>query len=131
MEKADAKLKDTLDHVRTAAQELHQSISDAAAKHGGAMKADLEAISQKAKAVAESAKGSIHGQNEAAKKHITEAVASLEATNKHAAEALKDSGHAFETSVQKAVVAARAAVQHLSEAVAAKRSAEAAKNPKK
>ena len=51
----DPKVKDALDHVRTAAQELHGAMSDAAAKRAGATKADLEAFAQKAKAVTESA----------------------------------------------------------------------------
>jgi len=131
MEKVEPKVKDALDHVRTAAQELHAAISDAAAKRGGAVKADIEAVSQKAKAVAESAKATIGQQNEAAKKHLTEAVAALEATQKHAAEALKSSGHAFETAIQQIVADTRTSVQKISEAVAEKRSAESAKSPKK
>jgi len=130
MAKVDTKVKDALDHVRAAAQELHGTISDAAAKRGGAVKADLEAVSNKAKAVTESIKGAIGGQNEAAKKHLTESVTHLEATQKHAAESLKSSGEAFQTSIKKVVADARAAVQKISEAVAAKRSA-ASKQPKK
>ena len=77
-----------------------------------------------------SIKGTIGGQNEAAKKHLTEAVTHLEATQKHAAESQKSSGEAFHTSIKKVVADARAAVQKISEAVAAKRSA-ASKQPKK
>ena len=123
----EPKVKDALDHVRAAAQELHGHISDAAAKRAGAAKADLEALGQKAKAVTDSAKASISSQNEAVKKHLTEAVAKLEATQTHVAEGLKASGQAFETSVAKAVADARASVQKISEAVAAKRSAASAK----
>jgi hypothetical protein len=119
----DIKVKDALDHVRAAAQELHVAISDAAAKRGGAVKADLEAVSQKAKAVTESVKSSITGQNDAAKKHLADAVTHLEATQKHVAESLKSSGQAFQTSVAKVLADARASVQKVSEAVAAKRSA--------
>ena len=128
--KVDTKIKDALDHIRAAGQELHRAISDAAAKRGGAVKADLEAVSNKAKTVADSVKGAISGQNEAAKKHLTEAVTHLEATQKHAAESQKSSGEAFHTSIKKVVADARAAVQKISEAVAAKRSA-ASKQPKK
>ncbi len=128
--KVDTKIKDALDHIRAAGQELHRAISDAAAKRGGAVKADLEAVSNKAKTVTESIKGTIGGQNEAAKKHLTEAVTHLEATQKHAAESQKSSGEAFHTSIKKVVADARAAVQNISEAVAAKRSA-ATKQPKK
>ena len=77
------------------------------------------------KAVTNSAKASISAQNGAA-----EAVTELEATQKHVAEGLKTSGQAFETSVRKAVADARAAVQKVSEAIAAKRSAASAKKPK-
>jgi fructose-specific phosphotransferase system component IIB len=117
----DSKVKDALDHVRADAQDLHRKISDAAVKRGGAIKTDLEDLSQKAKAVRESIKGSIGTQNEATKKHLAEAVTHIEATQKHAAEALKSSGQAFQTSVRQALAGARASVQKLSEAVAAKR----------
>jgi hypothetical protein len=123
MGKIETNVKDALDHVRAATQELHGAISDAVAKRGGATKADLEVFAQKAKAVTESAKGSISTQHEAAKKHLTEAVTDLEATQKHVAEGLKSSGQAFQTSVQKALADARASAQKVSEAVAAKRSA--------
>jgi hypothetical protein len=128
MGKMDTNVKDSLDHIRAATQELHAAISDAMAKRGGATKADLEAFAQKAKAVTESAKGSISTQHEAAKKYLTDAVTHLEATQKHVAESLKSSGQAFQTSVQKALADARASAQKLSEAVAAKRSA-ASTNP--
>ena len=62
----DTKVKDAVDKARAAAQELHRAISDAAAKQGGAVKADLEAVPQKARAAIESIKGSAAAQNEAA-----------------------------------------------------------------
>jgi hypothetical protein len=130
MGKMDTNVKDALDHIRAATQELHGAISDAAAKRGGATKADLEALAQKAKGVAESAKGSISTQQDAAKKHLADAVTQLEATQKHVAESLKSSGQAFQTSVKKVVADARASAQSVSEAVAAKRSAASTKNPK-
>jgi hypothetical protein len=123
MGQMETTIKDALDHVRAATQELHGAISDAASKRGGATKADLEAFVQKAKAVTESAKGSIATQNEAAKKDLAEAVTHLEAVQKHVGESLKSSGQAFQTSIQKAVADARASAQKVSEAVAAKRSA--------
>jgi len=97
------------------------------AKHGEAAKADLEDLSQKAKAVKGSVKSAIGAQHEAAKKHLTEAATHLEATEKHAAEALKSSGKACQTSFRQALADARASVQKISEAVAAKRSAESKK----
>ena len=119
----DTKVKNALDHIRTATQELHGAISDAAAKRSGAMKADLETIPQKAKAAADSIKSVMSTQNAAAKKAAAEAVKYLEATQKSAAESLKSSGQAFQTSVRKTLNDARAAAQKVSEAVAATRSA--------
>ena len=119
-----------LDRVRAAAQELHGAISDAAAKRSGAIKSDVEAVGQKAKAVTESVKASIGVQNEATKKHLKEAVTDLEAVQMHAAEALKNSGQAFQTSIRQTLADARASVQKVSEAVAAKRSVESTKTRK-
>ena len=130
MGKIETNVKDALDHLRAATQELHGAISDAVAKRGGATKADLEVFAQKAKAVTESAKGSISTQHEAAKKHLTEAVTHLEATQMHVAEGLKSSGQVFQTSVQKTLADARASAQKVSEAVAAKRSALSKKTQK-
>jgi uncharacterized protein YjbJ (UPF0337 family) len=123
MGKMDTNVKDALDHIRGATQELHGAISDAAAKRGGATKADLEALVQKAKGVAESAKGSISTQHDAAKKHLSDAVTHLEATQKHVSEGLKSSGQTFQKSIKQALADARASAQKVSEAVAAKRSA--------
>jgi hypothetical protein len=117
----DTKVKDALDYVRAGAQELHGAISDAAAKRGGAAKVDLEAISQKAKAITESM-SSVGAKNEATKKHLTEAATHLGAVQNHAAEAMKSTGKEFQTSVRKALADARASVQEISEAVAATRS---------
>ena len=123
----DTKVKDALDHVRASAQELHAAISDAAAKRGGAIKSDLEAVGQKAKAVEESVNGSIGAQNEATKKHLKEAVTYLEGVQKYVAEGLKSTGHEFENSVRQTLADARAAAQQVSEGVAAKRSAASTK----
>lgn len=123
MGKMDTNVKDALDSVRAAAQGLHAAITDAAAKRGGATKADLEAFAQKAKVVTEFAKASLGAQQDATKKRLAEAVAHLETTQNDAAEGLKSSGQAFETSIKKTLADARASVQKVSEAVAAKRSA--------
>jgi len=117
--------QDPLARVRTAAQELHGAISDAAARRGEEIKFDLEAIPKKARAVTTSLKASLDLQGEATEKHLTEAVKYLEATEQHVADSLKTTGHAFETSVRQAVVDAHAAVQKVSEALAAKRTARA------
>jgi len=119
-----------LDHVRTAAQDLHRALSDAAAKRGEAVKADLQAVAQKAKAVTESVKATISVQNEATKKHLQEAVVDFEALQKHTAEALKNSGQAFEASIRQTLADARASAQSVSEAVAAMRSAQSTKSRK-
>lgn len=120
-----------LANVRAATQELHGAISDAAAKRGAAVKVELEAVPQKAKAVADSIRSALASQNEVSKKHLTEAVTHLEATQKHAAESLKSSGQAFQTAVRQAMTDARAAAQKVSEAVAATRSAESTQSAKK
>ena len=127
----DTKINDALNHVRAATQELHGAISDAVAKRGGAMKADFEVIPQKAKAVAESLRGSMGTQNEAARKNATAAIKYLEATQKSIDDALRSSGRAFQTSIRQGLADARAAAQKVSEAVAATRSTESAKSPKK
>ena len=62
-------------------------------------------------------------QNETTKKHLKEAVTDLEAMQKHAAEAMKTSGQAFQVSMRQTLADARASVQKVSEAVAAERSA--------
>jgi hypothetical protein len=117
----DTKVKDALDHVHAAMQDLHKAISDAATKHGGAVKADLEAFAHKIKAIAESLKGSIGTQHEAVKHYLREAVTHLEATEKHIAEALKASGHALQIAIGHALAQARASVEKVSEAIAARR----------
>jgi hypothetical protein len=127
----DTQVKDAVDKARAAAQELHKAISDAAAKRGGAAKADLQAVPQKAKAAIDSIKSSMGNQNAAAKKQLSEAVTYLEATGKHAAEGVKTSGKEFQTSVRQTIADARAAVQKVSEAVAAKRTADSTQPAKK
>lgn len=112
-----------LDRIRAQAQQLHGTISDAAARSTGPLKADLEAAGQKAKAVTASVKASITAQNEAAQKQLKAAVSDLEAMQKHASEALKNSGQAFQTSVRQTLADARASVLKVSAAVAATRSA--------
>ena len=86
--------------MRSAAQDLHRSISDAAAKRGGATKAEIAALSEKAKAVAQSAKASIGAEQGKAAQHMTDAVNHLEATQAHLSESLKATGAAFDTSVK-------------------------------
>jgi len=127
----DTQVKDAVDHVRASAQELYKAISDAAAKRGGAAKADLEAVPTKAKAAIDSIKGSMATQNAAAKKHLDDAVTSFEAMRKHAADGVKTTGKEFQTAVRQTITDARAAVQQVSEAVAAKRTAAATTGARK
>ena len=127
----DTQVKDAVDKARAAAQELHRAISDAAAKRGGAAKADLEAVPQKAKAAIESIKGSVAVQNDVAKKRLAEAVTYLEATGKHAADGVKSSGKEFQTAVRQTLADARAAAQKVSEAVAAKRTVESTQSARR
>ena len=123
MATAETRVHDALDNMRSAAQGLHQSISNAAAKRGGALKSDLEDISKKTKTVMDSIKSSMTGENEVAKGHLSEAIRHLEAAQKHASDGLKSSGRAFDASVKHTLSDARTTAQKLSEAVAAKRSA--------
>lgn len=118
-------VKGALDGVRTATQQLHKALSDAAAKKGGAVKADIEAVPQMAQAAAASLKSSMGVQNAAVKKQLTDALVNLEATQKHAGESLKTTGQAFQVSVKQALSDSRAAARKISDAVAATRSAQA------
>jgi hypothetical protein len=127
----DTQIKDAVDQVRSATQQLHKAISDAAAKRGGAAKADLQAVPQMAKAAIDSIKGSMSAQNQVAKKRLAEAVTYLEATGKHAADGVKSSGKEFQTAVRQTIADARAAAQKVSEAVAAKRTTGATPSAKK
>jgi len=127
----DTQVKDAVGQVRSATQQLHKAISDAAAKRGGAVKADLQAVPQMAKAAVDSIKGSMGAQNDAAKKRLAEAVTYLEATGKHAADGVKSSGKEFQTAVRQTIADARAAAQKVSEAVAANRSSASTQSAKK
>jgi hypothetical protein len=127
----DTNVKDAVDKARAAAQELHRAISDAAAKRGGAAKADLQAVPQMAKAAIESIKGSATAQSDVAKKRLAEAVTYLEATGKHASDGVKSTGKEFQTAVRQTIADARAAAQKVSEAVAANRTAESTQNARK
>ena len=127
----DTQVKDAVDKARAAAQELHRAISDAAAKRGGAVKADLAAVPQMAKAAIESIKSSAAAQNAVTKAQLADAVKYLEATANDAAQAVKSSGKEFQTAVRQSIADARAAAQKVSEAVAAKRTAESTQRARK
>ena len=124
---AEAKVKDAIDNLRSAAQDLHRQITDAAARKSGATKADLAALTEKAKSLAKSVKASIDTQQGNVAKHLTDAITHLEATQANLSDSLKATGAGFDASVKKVLVEARASVQKLSEAVAEKRAANSAK----
>lgn len=120
-----AEVKHALDHLRTAAQELHKTIDEAAAKHGAETKADLERFAQKAKAVADSIKGSMGAEQESAKKVFAEALTHLEAAQKqiadgqkHLVEGVKSHSKEFETAMHKALGEARASIDKINKAIA-------------
>jgi len=127
----NTEVTDAVDQVRSATQQLHKAISDAAAKRGGAVRADLQAVPQMAKAAVDSIRGSLAAQNEAARKHLAEAVTYLEATGKHAADGVRRSGKEFQTAVRQTIADARGAAQKVSEAVAANRTAGSAQSARK
>ena len=104
----DPNVKTALDHVRTAAQELHGAISDAMTKRGGATKADLQSFGQKIKTVTDSAKNTLSTQNATAKKKMNDAVTKLESTQQRINDGLKASGDKVQTSVRQALAEARA-----------------------
>lgn len=124
MEKPGAAARDALDHARVATQELHQTISGMLAKR--AAKAEVEGAIKKAKEAAEATRSAMRERQgaaqEAIKQRLTEAVNKLEASEKHVAESLKGSGEAVHANLGKALADARASVQNISEAVAARRS---------
>jgi exonuclease VII small subunit len=124
---AEAKVKDAIDNLRSAAQDLHKQISDAAAKRSGATKAEITALTEKAKNMVQSAKASIDTQKGNVAKHLTDAVSHLEATQANLSDSLKATGTSLDTSFKKGLAEARASVQKLSEAVAEKRAANSAK----
>jgi hypothetical protein len=115
-------MKDALDHLRVAMQELHELITDAVAREGGATKHDLHAFAQKALAATDSAKKTIVTQSRGVRKHLAQAIIHLEATQMSIDEAVKTSGQAFQTAMRKITADVRASVQKVSEAVAAARS---------
>jgi hypothetical protein len=124
------KATDPLSKARAAAQDLHATLSDAASRRGGAAKAELEAVQTKTRTLIDSLKTAVSTQEEAARKHINEAVVNLESTRKHAVEGAKSFGESFQGSVRKALAEAKASAQNLSEALAEERAANSKKNGK-
>lgn len=129
-----ASMRDDLDHVRKATQDLHQAIAGVLAKRAAATRADAEELVRQAKESAELAKSAIRSHYDAAepqiRQHLEEAVETLDAAQKQAWESAQRSGEEFRDFLTKALAEARASAQKISEAIAAKRSAAAGKqNP--
>jgi hypothetical protein len=124
----ETKATDPLSKARRAAQDLHAKLSDAASRRGGAVKADLEAAQEKTRTLIDSLKTSVKPQQEAARQHLSEAVANLESARKYAAEGAKSFGAAFQGSVRKTLAEARASAQNISEALAEQRASASKKN---
>ena len=124
-------IRDSLDNVRTATQQLHKSISSALARRSQATSADIEALAKKAKESAELARSTMSDRFEAAheqiKQHLKDAATKLDAAERRASESVKKSGNDLRESLMGALAEARASAKDISEAVAAKRSAIAAK----
>ncbi|MGP6159889.1 MAG: hypothetical protein ACLPYS_20730 [Vulcanimicrobiaceae bacterium] len=120
-------VKDAVDKARSDARALQQKIEANTAKNQAALRADLESASTHAHQLAASVKTLAEGQRADAKQHLSNAAARLE----DAATRAKTAASATELELKKANQAAldraRAAVQNLSHAVAAKR-ATASKN---
>lgn len=122
-EKAHVSVKDALDHARDAAQELHGALTDAVTQRGGALKGHIEALSARARALGESVALSLENQGAQSKHAVAEAIGYLEATGTHLTEALENTGDTAEGLLQHAIADLRTALQKLSEAIAARRSA--------
>ena len=123
MTQQDADHTEAFDRIRAAAQELHGALSDAAAKHGQAVKDHLEAIPRRAAAVTESVKAVVGVRTEITKKHLEALARDLEAVEQQVGESLKSNGQAFHTALRQAIVDSRNAVTKISDIVAARRSA--------
>lgn len=120
---------DGLDQARSAAQSLHAALTDAAARPGGPVKRDFEAMPTKARAIAVQVGQSLDVQNAIARQALDEALRFLDATHKSTAEALMSSGQATEHFIRQAISHARRAVDKISEAVAARRAHNAPHDP--
>lgn len=130
VQKPDA-VSDAFNQVRNATQELHRAISDTLAKRTSATKADVEAVIKKAKDAADSARAAVNAHHDAAqaavKQHLTQTLEKLDAVQQHAIESLKSSGEALQSSLSRALADARSAMQNTTEAIAARRPEQAAK----
>ena len=87
MLKMDTKVKDALDHVRAATQELHGAIGDGTRSAAEPRRPILRLLRRRPRLSRSSPeRTTISTQKEDAKKHLADAVSHLEATQKHVAE---------------------------------------------
>ena len=119
-------MRDDLDRVRKATQDLHQAITGVLSKRAEATKADAEDLVRQAKESAELAVATIRAHYDAAepqiRQHLEQAAVKLEAARKQAQESLQASGQASREFLTNALAEARASARKVSEAIAAKRS---------
>jgi ElaB/YqjD/DUF883 family membrane-anchored ribosome-binding protein len=122
--KAGAKARDALDDARTKAQELHGAIINALSSGAEGAKSTVESVVKKAEESADLAKTAMKLGYRAGeiRQQLQQAVDRLEDVRKSASEGQRSSGKEFRDSLTKALAEARASVQHITEAVAAKRS---------
>jgi ElaB/YqjD/DUF883 family membrane-anchored ribosome-binding protein len=121
--KAGTKARDTLDEARGKAQELHSAIIQALSSGAEAARSEVEAVVQKAQESADLAKAAMTLGYRAGeiRQQLQQAVDRLEDVRDCASRSVKGSGTEFRDSLTKALAEARSSVQHISEAVAAKR----------
>lgn len=132
MSEQQATTGEALQDVRVATQELHQAISQTLSRRASATRDDVQRVVDKGKQATQSARTAMGARHDAAQEavnqRLSEALGKIESANKRAAEGLGNTGEALHASLNKALVDARASAQSVSEAIAAKRSALAAKH---
>ena len=132
-QKPEVTVKDALDNVRLAAQQLHGAIIAALGKQMGATSTDIEALARRAKDSAAMARSAARERYEAAeaeiRKRLSEAADKLDAAGRETTASVQKSGRELRDSLMQALAQARASAADISNAVAAKRS-EIAARPK-
>jgi hypothetical protein len=117
----EVSIPDAIEQLRTAAQDLHKVVSDAAAKRGKDIKAAFHAVPEQTQALIKSVQKTVERESGPTKKHLAQAVAHLEALQKETSAILESAAKDLRASTQQALAGARSTVQQLSEAVAGKR----------
>ncbi len=122
-----SKIKDSLDHARSEAQELHKQVEANTAKDHAALKADLVNAGAKAQKLADSLKTVLDGQRDDAAQHIKNATKQLEDAAKHTRDIADASVSQLKDHNKALLSKVHAASQSLSQAVASARSHAVAK----